>query len=95
MAEWKTRVEAIYSRVLEPAGLPAKFFEGPCSASLIQETFGIEQLVVDGMQAKADDVSYLAAWNQHDYLYFIGQSNFSLTLEFLVGLNNTEWSTLR
>lgn len=96
VAEWKTRVEAIYSRVLEPAGLPAQFFEGPCSASLIQQTFGIEQLVIDGMQAKTDvaqvgDASYLSSWNQHDYLYFIGQSNFSLTLEWIMGLNNTEW----
>lgn len=62
--EWKTRVDAVYSRVLQPAGLPAEFFEGACSASLIQETFGIEQLVLDGMQAKAEvaNTTYLTSW---------------------------------
>lgn len=96
VGEWWTRAEAIYSRVLQPAGLPVEFFEGPCSASLIMETFGINQLAVDGLQREADveflgDATYLNAWNQHDYLYFIGQSNFSLTLEWIMGLNNTEW----
>lgn len=95
VAEWTVRAQAIYSRVLQTAKLPLQFFEGPCSASLIMETFGINQLVTDGMQAKAKvedvDSTYLKSWNQHDYLYFIGQSNFSLTLNWLMGLNNTEW----
>lgn len=94
--EWTVRAKSIYSQVLEPAKLPVQFFEGPCSASLIMETFGINQLVTDGMQVEAKvegagDSTYLRSWNQHDYLYFIGQSNFSLTLNWLMGLNNTEW----
>ncbi|KAJ4414399.1 hypothetical protein N0V82_007961 [Gnomoniopsis sp. IMI 355080] len=94
--EWKARAQAIYSRALQPNGLSSEFFEAACTASLIDENWGIEELVADGMQ---DDIevegvgnsTYLTSWNQHDYLYFIGQSNFSLTLEFIMGLNNTEW----
>lgn len=95
--EWKTRAQAIYTRVLQPAGLPAGFFEGACTASLIDENWGIGQLMTDGMQAKtavesaAGNASFLTSWNQHDYLYFIGQSTFPLTLEWIMGLNNTEW----
>lgn len=94
--EWKTRAKAIYTSALQPNGLSSEIFEAACTASLIDENWGIETLVTDGMQ---DDIqvegvgnaTYLTSWNQHDYLYFIGQSNFSLTLEFIMGLNNTEW----
>lgn len=94
--EWKTRAQAIYSRVLQPAGLSVQFFEGACTASLIDENWGIEQLIADGMQTEvhvdgAGNSTFLTSWNQHDYLYFIGQSTFPLTLKWIMGLNNTEW----
>lgn len=94
--EWHARAKAIYSRALAPANLSMEFFEAACTASLIDEDWDIAQLVEDGLQDQVEvegvgNSSYLASWNQHDYLYFIGQSNFSLTLEFIMGLNNTEW----
>lgn len=94
--EWKARAKAIYSEVLSPAGLSSELFEAACTASLIDENWSIEELIADGLQddIAADgtgNLTYLTSWNQHDYLYFIGQSNFSLTLDFIMGLNNTEW----
>lgn len=93
--EWVNRAQAVYERVLRPAGLTVDFFEGPCSASTIGTTFEISQLVVDGIQADvrtqgANNLPYLRAWNQHDYLYFIGISDHPLTLEWVMDLDNTE-----
>ncbi|ROW12390.1 hypothetical protein VMCG_00791 [Cytospora schulzeri] len=90
-----SRAHAIYERVLRPAGLAVDFFEGPCSASTIGTTFEIPQLVVDGIQTDvhiqgANNLPYLRAWNQHDYLYFINISDNPLTLEWVMNLDNTE-----
>lgn len=93
--EWVSRAQAVYERVLRPAGLTVDFFEGPCSASTIGTTFEISQLVVDGIQADvriqgANNLPYLRAWNQHDYLYFIDISDTPLTLEWVMDLDKTE-----
>lgn len=94
--EWADRAQAVYERVLRPAGITVDFFEGPCSASTIGTTFEISQLVVDGIQADVrvqganNNLPYIRAWNQHDYLYFIGVSDHPLTLEWVMDLDNTE-----
>ena len=63
------RAEAVYSKVLQPAGLPSSFFESPATASTIGTTFEISQLVSDGMMEGRNGDNYLTVWNQHDYFY--------------------------
>jgi hypothetical protein len=63
------RAEAVYTRVLEPAGLPSSFFESPATASTIGTTFEISQLVSDGMMEGRNGDNYVTVWNQHDYFY--------------------------
>ncbi|KAL1384350.1 hypothetical protein HDK64DRAFT_311964 [Phyllosticta capitalensis] len=90
--EWKTRAQAVWERVLSPAGgWTPKSFEGPCTASTIGTTFEINQLVSNGVQAKVGTAStdFLATWNQHDYLYFIDVSTTPLTLDWVMNLDNT------
>lgn len=103
MEEWTTRAEAIYSRVLQPAGLSVDFFEGPCTASTIGTTFEIAQLVQHGIQAPAKasgagNSPYLRGFNEHDYFYYIGVTHTDITVNRLVNLDNTEtqfayWAT--
>ncbi|KAF9639231.1 Glycoside hydrolase superfamily [Lasiodiplodia theobromae] len=90
--QWTTRAEAVYERVLKPAGLPVNFFEGPCTASTIGTTFEIDMLVDNGIQTNVQGSSspYLRAWNQHDYLYFIDVSTFAITVDWMMNLDNTE-----
>ncbi|KAK7530471.1 hypothetical protein IWX49DRAFT_382120 [Phyllosticta citricarpa] len=90
--EWKTRAQAVWERVLSPAGgWSPKSFEGPCTASTIGTTFEINQLVSNGVQQKVAGASddFLATWNQHDYLYFIDVSTTPLTLDWVMNLDNT------
>jgi hypothetical protein len=61
------RADAVYKQVLEPAKLPATFFEGPCTASTIGNTFEIPQLVDDGFLGDVGGNLYVGWWNQHDY----------------------------
>ena len=61
------RADAVYKQVLEPAKLPATFFEGPCTASTIGNTFEIPQLVDDGFLGDVNGNLYVGWWNQHDY----------------------------
>lgn len=63
------RCEAVYARVLKPAGLPSAFFESPATASTIGTTFEISQLVTDGIMEGRNGDNYMTAWNQHDYYY--------------------------
>lgn len=102
--EWTTRAREVYTRVLQPAGLPVDFFEGPCAASTIGTTFEVAQLVNDGLQAASQvegndsALPYIRAWNQHDYLYYIGVSGFPITVNWMMNLDNTEsqfayWAT--
>ncbi|KAF2085206.1 glycoside hydrolase family 79 protein [Saccharata proteae CBS 121410] len=89
--EWRTRAQAVWERVLEPAGWSSNAFEGPCTASTIGTTFEVTQLVTDGIMQDANSSSnpFLSAWNQHDYLYFIDVSTFALTLGWMMDLSNT------
>lgn len=90
--QWTTRAEAVYERVLKPAGLPVNFFEGPCTASTIGTTFEIDMLIDNGIQTnvQGSNSPYLRAWNQHDYLYFIDVSTFAITVDWMMNLDNTE-----
>ena len=63
------RAEAVYNRVLQPAGLPSSFFEPPATASTIGTTFEISQLVSAGMMEGRNGNNYITVWNQHDYFY--------------------------
>lgn len=89
--EWLTRAAAVYSQVLEPAGIAADFFEAPATASTIGTTFEIDDLIQDGiMQGQNGSSTLLAGWNQHDYFYYVGVSPYDLTLDYLMELSNTE-----
>ena len=89
--EWLSRASAVYSQVLQPAGIAANFFEGPATASTIGTTFEIDDLIPDGvLQGQNGSSSLLAAWNQHDYFYYVGVSTYDLTLDMLMQLSNTE-----
>ena len=63
------RAEAVYNRVLQPAGMPSAFFEPSATASTIGTTFEISQLVSDGMMEGRNGNNYVTVWNQHDYFY--------------------------
>ncbi|KAJ8109947.1 hypothetical protein OPT61_g7078 [Boeremia exigua] len=60
------RAEAVYTRVLQPAGLPSSFFESPATASTIGTTFEITQLVSDGMMEGRNGDNYVtfAYWEK-------------------------------
>lgn len=102
--EWMARAQAVYTRVLQPAGQPVNFFEGPCAASTIGTTFEISLLVDDGIQSAANlggsqaNSPYIQTWNQHDYFYYIGVTPSEITVGVLMNLDNTEsqfayWAT--
>ncbi|KAJ4379635.1 hypothetical protein N0V86_004817 [Didymella sp. IMI 355093] len=83
------RAEAVYSRVLQPAGLPSSFFEPSATASTIGTTFEISQLVTDGMLEGRNGDNYVNVWNQHDYFYFIGVTATPITLNDLMQFDQT------
>ncbi|KAF2631155.1 glycoside hydrolase family 79 protein [Macroventuria anomochaeta] len=83
------RAEAVYTRVLQPAGLPSSFFEPPATASTIGTTFEISQLVSDGMMEGRNGDNYVTVWNQHDYFYFIGVTKTPITLNDLMQFDQT------
>lgn len=63
------RAEAVYNRVLEPAGIPPNFFEPTSTASTIGNTFEIFQLINSGLMDGVNGQQYMSSWNQHDYFY--------------------------
>jgi hypothetical protein len=67
--EFLNRADAVYNRVLKPAGMSPLFFEPPATASTIGTTFEISQLVNDGLLDEKNGNKYVAVWNQHDYFY--------------------------
>ncbi|KAF1938215.1 hypothetical protein EJ02DRAFT_458046 [Clathrospora elynae] len=83
------RCEAVYKRVLQPAGLPSSFFESPATASTIGTTFEISQLVDDGIMEGRNGDKFMSTWNQHDYFYFIGVTATQLNLNGLMDLDAT------
>ncbi|QDS74350.1 hypothetical protein FKW77_004697 [Venturia effusa] len=89
--QYLARASAVYQQVLQPAGLPAKFFEAPNTASTIGTTFEVDDLVQAGIMNGVNGSStFLSAWNQHDYYYFVNVSTYALTLDYLQTLSNTE-----
>jgi hypothetical protein len=73
------RADAVYKQVLSPAKLPATFFEGPCTASTIGNTFEIPQLVDDGFLGDVNGNLYVGWWNQHDYFQCMLHHSHDLT----------------
>ncbi|KAI2632495.1 hypothetical protein GGS26DRAFT_598249 [Hypomontagnella submonticulosa] len=90
--QWLERASAIYKQVLQPTGIPSKFFEAAATASTIGTDFQIIDLI--GFDIFPQDGSaatpYLSGWNQHDYYYYIGVSGYPVTLEHLMKLQTTE-----
>lgn len=84
--QWLDRAQAVYQRVLQPAGLPRQFFEPAATASTIGTNFQIRGLVDFGIL----NGSYVAGWNQHNYLYFVGVSGFPITIDWMMNLDNTQ-----
>jgi hypothetical protein len=83
------RAEAVYERVLKPAGMTSSFFEPPATASTIGTTFEIADLVDDGMMEGRNGDNYVTVWNQHDYFYFIDVTPHPITLNDLMRLDAT------
>ncbi|KAJ9648129.1 hypothetical protein H2199_001907 [Coniosporium tulheliwenetii] len=90
--QWLERVAAVYSRVLQPAGIRSNFFEPPATASTMGTTFEINTLVEYGITEPGNNApnGYVSAWNQHDYFYFITVTPYPITLDHLQVLRNTE-----
>jgi hypothetical protein len=89
--QYLNRASAVYEQVLKPAGLPSQFFEAPNTASTIGTTFAVNDLVQAGlMKGVNGSGTFLSAWNQHDYYYFVDVSTYTLTLDHLQQLSNTE-----
>ncbi|KAI1780868.1 glycoside hydrolase superfamily [Hypoxylon cercidicola] len=91
--EWLDRAAAIHEQVLKPHGdIPSNFFEAAATASTIGTDFQIADLVGFDIGAAAPNsaTSYLSAWNQHDYYYYLGVSGYPVSLERLTELRTTE-----
>ncbi|KAL9115165.1 MAG: hypothetical protein Q9227_000959 [Pyrenula ochraceoflavens] len=90
--QWLDRTQAVYSQVLKPNGIQSDFFEPANTASTIPyPTFQIDNLVSAGITRNANGSSkpYIAAWNQHDYYYYIDVSTYELTMELFTDLSTT------
>lgn len=89
--QWLPRASEVYAGVLEPLGLGSDFFETACTASTIGTSFQLADLVDYGISANGNHSSkpYVAAWNQHDYYYYIGVSPYSLTMSSFMDLSTT------
>ena len=84
-----SRAAAVHDQVLQPAGLPSTFFEGPATASTIGTTFELKELIQNGLMATTNGSNFISAWNEHDYFYFIGVSPYAITLDILMNMDNT------
>ncbi|RVX68903.1 hypothetical protein B0A52_07558 [Exophiala mesophila] len=89
--QWLDRAEAVWQRVLRPRGIPSNFFEPGTTASTIGTSFELNDLDSFGITVTANDSSepYVAAWNQHDYYYYIGVSTYPLTQYHFMTLSTT------
>ncbi|KAI4594748.1 hypothetical protein KJ359_007551 [Pestalotiopsis sp. 9143b] len=90
--QWLQRMSAVYDQVLKPLNMTSAFFEPGCTASTIGIDFQIDDLAGYGISAQGNDsdTSYIKAWNQHDYYYFLGVSTYSLTLDEFQQLSTTD-----
>jgi hypothetical protein len=86
--EWIQRVEAIYTQVLQPNNIGTAFFEAACTATTAAfPAYKISNLVGTGVGTS--NGLYLAGWNQHDYYYYVGVSDYTLTISQLLQLSST------
>ncbi|KAF2667413.1 hypothetical protein BT63DRAFT_374839 [Microthyrium microscopicum] len=98
-SEWLARADQVWTKVLQPAGIPSKFFEPAATASTDGTTFDINSLIKFGITAGSDNAdTFVFGWNQHDYYYFTGVTNYGLTIDHMLQLQTTEdqfayWTT--
>lgn len=88
--EWQQAAQAIYQQVLQPKGIGSNFFEPAATATTATprgEPFEISNLLNTGVAV--DNGIYVAGWNQHDYYYYNGVSNYQLTPSLLLDLSTT------
>ncbi|KAF2750203.1 glycoside hydrolase family 79 protein [Sporormia fimetaria CBS 119925] len=83
------RAQAVYDKVLKPAGLPSTFFEAPATASTMGNSFEIAKLVKYGLLKPWNGLKFVTAWNQHDYFYFISVTPGPLSLDRVMNLDGT------
>lgn len=88
--EWLSRASAIYEQVVKPKGLPQSFFEAGATSHTSGTTFGISQLVSDGITKQTNGSSYVTSWNQHDYSYFTSVATYPLTIENVLNFDTNE-----
>ncbi|KAI3328025.1 glycoside hydrolase family 79 protein [Xylariaceae sp. AK1471] len=95
--EWQERATTLWKQVLSPRGRNASFFEAAATASTINTDFQVADMFttykIDAAPAGSElsaGTSLLAAWNQHDYYYFVGVSTYEITLAKLMQLQTTE-----
>ncbi|KAI8625784.1 glycoside hydrolase family 79 protein [Xylariaceae sp. FL1651] len=105
--EWQGRAAALWQQVLKARNLSAGFFEAAATASTIGTDFQVANLAAYDIGSapagstnglSSSRTSFLSAWNQHDYYYYIGVSKTEITLARLLQLQTTEdqfaaWAT--
>ena len=91
MQQWLARANAVWGTVLQPHDVRVNFFEPGCTASTIGTTFTVDDLIQYGATRKVNSTSgsYTAAFNQHDYYYYIGVSTYPLTISDFMDLSTT------
>ncbi|KAI0024670.1 hypothetical protein F4780DRAFT_548054 [Xylariomycetidae sp. FL0641] len=85
--QWKTRAAAVYEQVLKPKNISSNFFDAAASTAWVSGTsFTIDDLVKYGITDQAADSQdpYLASWDQHDYYYFLGDTDYPITLDYMM-----------
>ena len=96
--QYLDRAGIVYRQVLQPRGIDPTFFEASQTASTIGTSFTIDDLNNGGLTAEVNGSKFVSSWNQHDYFYFVGVSTYTLTLNYMLNLDNTEsqfkyWTT--
>ena len=89
--EWLQRANTVWGTVLKPFNVRENFFEPGCTASTIDTTFTVDDLIQDGVTKKVNNTkgSYTASFNQHDYYYYIGVTPYPLSITDFMTLSTT------
>jgi hypothetical protein len=94
--QWLQRANAVWNNVLKGNIGTTQFFEAGCTASTTGQTsngtgatFQISSLIDDGVSVNADGNSkpLVSGFNQHDYYYYIGVSDYPLDFEYFTDLS--------
>lgn len=90
--QWLTRANAVWENILKPNGERSNFFEPGCTASTIRTSFTVDSLIDDGVTQDAVGSSgpLVQSFNQHDYYYYIGVTEYALTIPIFMDLTTTE-----